>query len=265
MAHKFYIIPLIALVLFVSCGRENLKRQAEEEKAIQKSIEMYHSPDWLIRLNGIEAVKNPPHPKGWSQNAEKSIVTFLIGATEDAHPAIRIEAVKSLAPYNSNKNVIGRLKEICMNDGNNVRWTALDVLSQSSAPETLDVFIANVSSIDILIREASIKGIMRVSNDSLKQDVLPYILAAIQDQAIGVRIAALENLKFKDDAIYQALAKCFQEDGLTVSLLASLLKAINGYKIDSATWEKIVPLLTHADTGIRLLALRALKNGQSDL
>ncbi|MCL2026466.1 MAG: hypothetical protein FWG92_06645, partial [Leptospirales bacterium] len=139
---------------------------------------------------------------------------------------------------------------------------ALYALLQSSSRETFKVFTANFTSHDILIREISIKGILKLSNESSKQEALPYVLDALNDRAINVRIAALDNLTFKDKAIYQILAKNFQESPLSVTMLSLSLKAIDGYKLDTETQEKIFPLLTHTDVNIRLLALRALKNSQ---
>jgi len=139
---------------------------------------------------------------------------------------------------------------------------ALESLLQSPSQETVRVFIANFASGDILVKEASIKGILKLSGDSSKQEALPYVLAALNDDAINVRIAALDNLTFKDDAIYQILAKYFQKNRLSATMLNFSLKAINGYKLDEETQEKIIPLLTHTDVDIRILALRALKSSR---
>ena len=224
---------------------------------------MYHSPNWLVRLDGITALRKPPHQKVWHPESKKKIIIFLKGATEDAYSSIKIEAIKQLAAYIDDAGVIKCLEEIALNEeNNNVRWTALDSLLQSPSRETIGVFMANFASRDILIREVSIKGILKLSDESSKQEALLYVLNALNDDAINVRIAALDNLTFKDEAIYQILAKNFQKSPLSFTMLSLSLKAIDGYKLDAETQEKIFPLLTHSDVNIRILALRALKNSQ---
>jgi len=260
--HKIFLLFFLASS-FISCARENM-RQKTEEAAIQKSTDMYHSSDWIVRLEGISALKKPPHQKAWHPGNKKKIIIFLEGATEDIHTAVKIEAIKQLAAYIDDAGVIKYLEEISLNDeNNNVRWTALDVLLQSPSQETIKIFITNFANSDILIKEVSIKGILKLSDESSRQEILPYVLDALNDEAINVRIAALNNLSFKDEAIYQILAKNFQKNRLSITMLNLSLKAINGYKLDEETQEKMFPLLTHADTDIRILALRALKNSQN--
>ena len=258
--HKIFLLLFLAL-FFTSCVKENTRQKTEEENMIQKYSEMYHSPDWIIRLEAIAALKNPPYQNAWHPSNKKKIITFLEGATEDIHTAVKIEAIKQLAAYIDDAGVIKCLEEISLNDeNNNVRWMTLNSLLQSPSYETIRVFIINFADSDILIKEASIKGILKLSDNSSKQEVLPYILDALNDNAINVKIAALENLTFKDEAIYQILAEHFQKNRLSATMLDLLLKAINGYKLDEETQEKIFPFLTHTDANIRILALRALKN-----
>ena len=262
--HEIYLL-FFSVLFFISCSRENIKQKTEEELAIQKSANMYHSPDWIIRLEAITALENPPHQKTWHSSNKKKIITFLEGATEDIHTAVRIEAVKQLAVYTNEAGVVKYLEEISLNEeNNNIRWTALNSLLQSPSRETIRVFIINFASSDILIKETSIKGILKLSDDSSKQDVLPYILEALNDKSINVRIAVLENLKFRDEAIYQVLAKYFQKNPLSITMLNLSLKAITGYKLDEDTQEKILPLLTHSNANIRILALRALKSSHKN-
>ena len=259
-SYKTFLLLSLAL-FFASCATENTRQKAEEETAIQKSTDMYHSPDWIVRLEGITALSKPPHKNAWHPNSKKKIIIFLEGATEDIHTSVKIEAIKQLAMYINDAGVIKCLEEISLNDeNNNVRWVALEILSQSPSRETIKVFITNFTSSDILVKEASIKGILKLSDASSKQEALPYVLSALNDEAINVRIVTLDNLTFKDEAIYQILAKYFQKDQLSLTILNSSLKAIDGYKLDMETQEKIFPLLTHADVDIRILALRALKS-----
>ncbi|MCL1911563.1 MAG: HEAT repeat domain-containing protein [Leptospirales bacterium] len=258
--HKTFVLLFLAL-LFTSCARENIKQKTEEENAIQKSTEMYHSPNWIVRLEGITALRKPPYKDAWHPNSKKRIITFLKGATEDIHTAVKIEAIKQLALYIDDAGVIKYLEEISLNDeNNNIRWAALESLLQSPSRETIKVFMTNFTSDDIFIKETSIKGILKLNDDSSKQDALPYVLDALNDEAINVRIAALDNLTFRDEAIYRILAESFQKDRLSATMLHFSLKAIDGYKLDQETQEKIVPFLTHTDVEIRILALRALKS-----
>ena len=256
------LLLLVTPIFLFSCLGDAQKRQKADDAVFQRAVDMYHSVDWLERKQGIlELDKLSSHNKRSKNTDNKAIIFLIAAASEDLHSLIRIEAIKSLENYLHDKRSFECLKNISLNDkNNNVRWMAIDILSHKPTVEALDVFILTFSSSDYLIRETSVKGMLGIREEGTEKKILPYIIKALKDPAISVKIMTRDNLYFKDASLYTILAESMQKDKQSLSLLASTLRAIKGYKLDSKTKDIIILLLTHSDRDIRILALHALQN-----
>lgn len=257
------IFSLICAILLFSCiGDSKRKRQLGEEATLQKAFQMYHSDDWTERKAGIRELKNLPPKKKRSPSTDNSVIIFLIAAScEDPYSLVRIEAVNGLAEYLYDKRAFECLRKIALAAKNtNIRWMALEVLANNPKIESLDIFIINSSNKDSLIRETAVKGMLKVRDEGVESKILPYVKMALRDPAIGVKTTALENLYFRDESLYVIISAFVKDDKIPLILLASALKAIEGYSLDAETQDRIIPFLVHNNKDIRLLALRALQN-----
>jgi HEAT repeat protein len=245
-----------------SCGKNLIsEQQTRDSESFRKIRMLYESGDWAIRQRGISETGRLIRERGYSALPDNVIRDFLLRATEDAHPMIKIDAIETLKGLSADSSVSGRLMELSLKEADpNVRWTAIRILAESPPDQALPVFVDNFESDDWIIREASITGILRINNESLRDQVTPLVVRALQDRASGVRIAALNNLSFRDESFYRLIRRHFHEKPRPqVRILCAALKAIRGYDIDKDTREKIIALLSHPDKNVRLLALRTLK------
>ena len=90
---------------------------------------------------------------------------------------------------------------------------------------------------------------------------VPYIIVALNDERINVKLAALENVKIKDKKIYEEICTIIKSDENKdkIILLSAALKAINGYLLDRDMREIIIGFLTHPFPEIRIASLGVLK------
>ncbi len=109
----------------------------------------------------------------------------------------------------------------------NVKWTAIRTLAENPPAQALPVFVENFESEDWLIREASITGILRIKEESLRARISPLVIRALQDTASGVRIAALNNMSFRDESFYRLIAAIFMK---TRTLRTGSLRRAQGHK-----------------------------------
>lgn len=232
---------------------------------MQRAFEMYHSTNWTERNEAIRELQKLPAKKKRSREAENKAIIFLVAAaSEDQHTMVRIEAINMLAEYLPEQRAFECLKTIAIRDKHdNVRWMTLKVLAQKPPPEALDVFIVNSSSRDLLIRETAVMGMLMVRSDGVEKTILPYVKKALRDPAISVKTAALNNLYFRDESLYPIITAFIKDDNVSLTLLASALRALKGYKMDDETEGRVILLLAHSQADIRILALHALQNQKS--
>ncbi len=214
-----------------------------------------------MRQRGIAKTARLVTERGYYALPDNAIRDFLLRATEDSHSIIKIDAIEALKGISNDSAVFRRLMELSMKETDpNVRWTAIRILAEKPPLQALPAFVENFESEDWLIREASITGMLRINDESLRGRISPLIIRALQDRADGVRLAALNNLNFRDEGFYRLIRRHFHEkQGPPVRILLAALKAIRGYDIDNDTREKIIGLLSHPDKTVRLMALRTLK------
>jgi len=149
-------------------------------------------------------------------------------------------------------------------ESSNVKVFALSALETYGNIENENIFIEGLDDTDWLIKEASLKGLMKITDHGIQIKYLDVIIDAINDKNLSIKLAAVSNITIKDQKIYDELAKIInnKESGLT--LLKAALQKIKGYQLDNRTRKRIIELLTYRDKNVRLLSLQALKNEEPD-
>ncbi len=258
---KLYGLFLLGLVITLgSCARiGTLERQ--DRDSFNKIIQQYQSPDWETRRSALSALSLYSFPP--SDPYFPILEKTLILALDDPHPMLRIEALKCLQKMHGMK-VRARIAEIASYDPSpNIRWSAIRTLAGYKDPSFVQVFIIGLSSDDWLIREESIRGLLLIDDVSIVQLHLNYILTALEDRELSVRLAALESLSLREPRLYNAIAGMLNTDiSDKNTLLKALLRAIQGYELDPETKRRVTDLLLHPNVDIRVLALRAIKAGE---
>lgn len=224
---------------------------SQDSTKFNSNAKLYQSDNWETRRKAVAA----------QSELEYSVVEdFLMQAADDIHPLVRIEALKGLARYTGSKS-LGKIKNMAEYEQNsNVRWYALKALTVYKDPTAASIFVKGFGSEDWLIREESIKGILLIDDFAIKYVSVPFVIAALEDPNINVRLSALEYLNFKDEKIYRVLAKMLDRDmSGENTILKAVLRAIKGYRLDPFTKKRIAAFLVHPNLDVRLLAFRALK------
>ncbi|MFH0975619.1 MAG: HEAT repeat domain-containing protein [Spirochaetota bacterium] len=244
---------MMCVFAFHVFGCSSVYLTGEEERKVTDILsESYKNENWQTRKEVITNICPYKSPK-----AENLLITAL----SDIHPAVRIEALNCLQTKKSSK-AKKTIREIAESDSDyNVRMSAILSLSKYRDPATAPVFVRGLRSDDWLIREESIKGLLMIDDMLIKQISVPYIIQALNDSRINVRLATLENVKIKDKRIYSEISAIInnEENYYKVNLLNASLKAINGYLLDKTIREKLIGFLTHPYMEIRISALGVLK------
>ncbi|HOP29900.1 MAG TPA: HEAT repeat domain-containing protein [Spirochaetota bacterium] len=250
------------IITSLSCSFKTVLQpdNTADEKTINNSINDYSSGNWHIR---IEAVKRA---SGYINTVYAGkILNLMLLASADYHPAIQIEAIKSLRQMKSYA-ALEKLREIAMTDPDlNVRRTAITALHDYSSADNSDIFITGTGSRDWLIREASFIGLLKIKPEELQLNYLGKIIKGIKDPRLSVKLAVLTNLKIKDPLLYNEISGIINNKRTGISLLKGALTAINGYTFDERTRNRLLSLLTHRNKDIRILSLQALKREKIEL
>ena len=258
-----HLTLIVSVLLMLRCSSNN---QFTEDTAIQKDIteavNNYNSEDWQIRLKSVKSIS-----KYSNTVYAKNSLLLILKATDDSHSKVRIEALKILkdmkAPAAEEK-----IGSMALGDENsNVRFFAFSALEEYGNITIEDIFINGLDDTDWLVREAALRGLMKIKDPEIQVKYLEVILNAINDPNISIKLTAISNLNIKDPLIYKELTEIINDKKSGLSVLKAALEKIKGYKIDSKTKKRIIELLTHRDKNVRLLSLQALKQDElkSDL
>jgi hypothetical protein len=235
--------------------------QKPEIVRIQKqrsAANKYAAGNWMDRRDAVRDII-----KYLGKDKNDLIVGTLVVASQDNSPAVRIEAVQGLARVKSEKTASVVKKLAADEKEHNVRWYALKALRFINDPSSWEIYVKGLVSEDWLIREESIRGILAINDAVVAEKMAPYIIRAINDPRTSVAITALQNLERKDSRLYPAIVKKFEScNEYSYSLLGASLTALDGYRLDPKTKEKVINLLVHDSADIRILALRVLKKDQ---
>ncbi len=137
----------------------------------------------------------------------------------------------------------------------------MGVLAIGDEPPLAPELAQGLVSDDWLIREESIKGLLMIDDILIEKISVPYIIQALNDPRINVRLTTMEYLKVKDERISAVLSGIINDDENfhKINLLKAALKAIHGYLLDKETRERLIDFLTHPNVDIRILSLGVLK------
>jgi len=249
-------------VTTASCSFTGTLQQDDEaaKKSISSSINDYSSGDWEVRLEAVKSASK------YSDTVyARYIMNLVLNAAGDYHPAVRIEAVKSLKKMRSYVS-LEKLRELALTDpDHNVRSSAITALHDYASADNSDIFITGIDSRDWLIREASYIGLLKIKPDDIQSNYIGKIIKGIKDPNLSVKLAVLTNLKIKDPLLYNEISGIINNTRSGISLLKGALVAINGYTFDEKTRGRLLKFLTHRNKDIRLLSLQALKREKIEL
>ncbi|MBN2077498.1 MAG: HEAT repeat domain-containing protein [Spirochaetes bacterium] len=255
-ARRAVAIIIISAHLAGGCSlfqKSDLVRTQKQRNAANK----YAAGNWMERVDAVKEIVRYIGP-------DKNDLIFgtLMVASGDPYQQVRMEAVKGLAIV-KNQECLSMLRRIASSDpADNVRWLALRELRGLGDPAAADIFIRALDSEDWLIREEAARGITSLDKEIIRSRMIPHILKAINDPDVNVVLAVLNTITVRDPRLYRAIADRLTA-GSDYSLLEASLKAINGYRLDEKTKEKVIDLLVYNNSRIRVLALRVLKSDQA--
>lgn len=264
------MLALLSGLLLAGCVKKNILFESEESRlVIRSAYDQYRSEDWQVRYKAIQRVLALLNASTIDEavlldeeNLNYQLLALLLtNATRDIHQVIRIEALRGLGRLRY-RGSLERIREIAFNDreSDNVRWHALKTLGYYRDPRSLGIFVKGLMSDDWIVRESAVLGLLQLEGIVDKDALVPSIVQAVLDVNEGVRIAVMENVKTRDDRIYAALSARFANPRKTsIGQLKGILKAMTGYKLDPRTREKVINLLGHEQSEVRLLALQVLK------
>lgn len=258
MLHKPVLSLFLLLIISLSCSTKTpATENTEARDAITRSVKLYSSGNWEIRRMAISRVV------AYSGTAySRNVILLLLKATDDPYPLVRVEALHALARIKT-ESAHDRIREMALYDSEAVvRWSAYKALEIYRSADDEPVFIKGYSDSDWLIREAAIRGLLVIENDDVQARNIGLIISAVNDSNVSVRIAALNNLKFRHDLLYSEIISLINNKTTGISLLKAALTAVSGYRLDEKTRNRLVKLLTHGNSEIRVLSLRALKKDE---
>ena len=220
------------------------------DTSIDKYASMYESDNWVVRKNAIKEV---------SKYKSSPAVELLIRATYDTHSAVKIQALIGIGDHTPHQalNRVRSLSESAPED--NVKWHSLKTLGNYRDTMSALIFAKNLESEDWLIREESIKGLLKIDQRTIRYISVPYVIKALNDNSISVKLTTLKYLNLKDPRIYTQLSEILLSASENQqSLIEAVLLALDGYILDETVTEKAVGFLTHQNVKLRLAAYQTL-------
>ena len=239
-------------LVFLQCaGPAIIDRDRDNE---EKMINQLESANWLRREEAAKRL---------AVYTDRKSTAALIGALDDRHDAVIIQALQSLTSRTSSK-ALPVIRNLAKNHRSaNVRWYAIKALAEYEDALNAPIFLDGLQSEDWLIREASITGLLKVEDYSTRYVCLPSIVESLKDPSTSVQIAAMKHLSIIDDKIYSILAsKISEKSDSSPAVMLAALEALMDYRLDADTRERVVNLLGHQNRNIRLTALRLLKRNK---
>jgi HEAT repeat protein len=258
MKHNILYL-LIVLPHFLACGGSLLMEDAMQKEIIT-AAKNYNDENWEIRLLAIINIS-----KYSDTIYAKNSLLLLIKALDDPYSVVRIEALKSLKKMKA-AAAEEKIGDLAMSDENsNVRYFAYLALEEYVNIANEDIFLYGLNSNDWFIKEAALRGLMRIDNYAIQTKHIDIIIDCIKNKNTAIRLTAIQYLTIKSALIYDELADIINDKTSGLTVLRAALGEIKGYKFDIKTKMRIIELLTHRDKSVRLLSLQALKYEKSNL
>ena len=246
---------LLVFFLITACsGTSITSTDPAAREVITRSIRQYSSENWEIRKIAVARAAE------YTDSAyTKNLVLFFLMALNDSHPLVRVESLKALKKMKA-RTAMKKIQFIAQYDPDiNVRWSAYSALEEYRSVENENIFITGCRDSDWLIRESAIRGLLKIDDRVVQERNVDLILLMINDSNISVRIETLSNVVYKDKRIYLELSRLINNKNTGRTLLKAALIAVSGYRLDMTTRKRLVRLLTHSSSEVRILAYRALK------
>lgn len=249
------ILSLLLVTLFIT-GCASLGNGNQGSSTLDAAIELYKSKSWTDRLKAVESLDSAAGSK-----AEK----FLISAGSDSHERVRLAALDLLKKYNTDesRNFIRTI--ITSENNKNIRWMSVRSLVHINNPSDNDLFLKLCTDKDWLIREQAVIGFLQTSSPENFSENTVTIKDLLKDPSENVRIITIRNIMYKNKEIYAELSKQIQTDSVVYrpEYLCTLLKAINGYKLDDKTRAAAAKFITHPNESVRILAYICVQSSDS--
>jgi hypothetical protein len=241
-------ITLLLALIILSCSSD--PRLLKKDESIVQYRRMYESDDWTTRKKAVNRVSRILTPDATG---------LLLKATYDTHEIIRIEALTGLRRHTP-QSALERIKEIAETESSsNIKWHALKTLGYYREPTAALIFAKNLKNEDWLIREESIKGLLKIDDYAIRYVSVPYVLEALGDSSMSVKLTTLKYLHVSDPRIYEKLSGMLMSAGDgQQALIEETLKALKGYELEQKTRDRVIGYLTHQNVNIRLSAHRVL-------
>ena len=245
---------VIVSQLFACLGSRQFTEDAKIQKEIKTAVDNYNSDSWVIRLSAIESISK------YSDTVyAKNSILLLIMALDDPYSEIRIEALKSLKKIKA-AAAEEKIGQLALTDENfNVRYFAYMALGEYTNKANEDIFLQGIKSNDWLVKEAALRGLMRINDPGIQIKHIDIIIDGIKNKNTAIKLTAIQNLTIKSALIYDELANIINDNASGLTILRAALGEIKGYKFDIKTRMRIIDLLTHGDKDIRILSLQALR------
>lgn len=245
------ITLILILPGLLSCGSSNVHEEEIRNKEIGQAEQEFSSTSWTERLHAVQIA-------GKWVNARSQAI--LLGAINDPHYRVRIEAVKSLSNFRSVQS-FETLKDFAENEKYlPLRIAAVQSLACFQSPRAAKTFAALMNNDEWLIRESAIAGLLDIPDKSIEEMSIKYVIDALSDVNESVRIAALSHLRVKDEQIFFILRAQLADESLYFrpELLKMNLKVLIGYKLDVNLRKRVMALITHPNTEVRTLAYQCI-------
>lgn len=244
-AHAFLSVLPLFLVL---CSYDG--RSLKKDVSIEEYSRMYESDDWTVRKKAVAKASRLITPDA---------TELLLKATHDSHATVQIEAISGLRRHKSPR-VQERIRELAeISENLNIKWNALKTLGYYREPTAALIFAKNLKHDDWLIREESIKGLLKIDDYAIRYVSVPYVIEALEDPSMSVKLTTLKYLRVTDPRIYNRLTGILlSAENTQLELIDETLNALKEYKLDLKTREKVIGYLTHQNREIRLTAYRVL-------
>jgi HEAT repeat protein len=253
MKHRI-LYSLLIVSQFLACSSSQFAEDAKIQKEIITAVDNYNSENWEIRLLAIKSISK------YSDTVyAKNSLLLLIKALDDPYSEIRIKALKSLKKIKASA-AEGKIGYLALTDENpNVRYFAYLALEEYTNIADEDIFLQGLNNDDWLVKEAALRGLMRIDDQAIQIRHINIIINCIKNKNTAIRLTAIQYLTIKSTLIYDELADIINDKTSGLSVLKAALSEIKGYKFDIKTKMRIIELLTHRDKNIRLLSLQALR------
>jgi len=248
------LYSLIIVSQLAACSSSQFTEDARIQKEIINSVNNYNDENWEIRFSAIQSVS-----KYSDTIYAKNSLLLLIKALDDPYSEIRIESLKSLKKMKA-AAAERKIGDLAMRDGNqNVRYFAYLALEEYGSIENEDIFLNGLNIGDWLVKEAALRGLMRINDNAIQIKHIDTIVDSIKSGNIALRLTAIQHLTIKSASIYDELSGIINDKKSGLTILKAALSEIKGYKFDIKTKVRIIDLLTHRDKTVRVLSLQALQ------